>query len=126
MTEIAVRNEREYLVALKRVFELMVDDPPAGSSEGEELARLAAAVEHFESERYPISCCVFAARDCATRLLALMRKLTALYACEDAIRWCESPQPLLDGQRPVDMLATEKGAGEVDSLVNQLIDGTHT
>lgn len=125
MTEIAIRNERDYLTAMKRVFELMVDDPPPGSSEGEELARLAAAVEHFESERYPISCCFFAARDCATRLLALIRKLAALYSVEDAIRWCESAQPLLDGQRPVDMVASEKGAAEVDSVVAQLIDSAH-
>lgn len=123
MNEVVVRNEREYLAALKRVFDLMVDDPPPNSSEGEELARLAAAVEHFEAERYPISCCVFAARDCAARLFALLRKLDCLYELEDAICWCESPQPLLDGQRPVDMLATEKGSTEVDAVVERLIDG---
>lgn len=125
MTEVAIRNERDYLAAVKRVFDLMVDDPPPGSSEGEELARLSAAIEHFEAERYPITCCFFAARDCAARVLALLSKLTALYSVDDAIRWFESPQPLLDGQRPIDMVASEKGAEEIGSVVTRLLDSSH-
>jgi hypothetical protein len=125
MTEQLVTSEREYHEAVKRVFELMVDDPPSNSREGEELARLAAAVERFEAERYPMGCCAFAARDCATRLLALMRKLGELYDIEAATRWCESAQPLLDGQRPVDMLTSEKGAAEVDAVIARLIDSGH-
>lgn len=118
-------NEREYHQAVKRVFELMEDDPPPNSERGEELARLAAAVERFEAERFPMTCCAFASRDCAARVLALLRKLGGLYDLESAIRWCESPQPLLDGQRPIDMLSAEKSAAEVDSVVAGLIDGAH-
>lgn len=125
MTDVNITNEREYRAAAKRVFELMVDDPPANSPEGEELARLVAAVDQFEGGRYPISCCAFAAKDCATRLLTLFRDLVGIYDLEGAILWCESNQPLLDGQRPVDMLITDRGAAEVSAVVAKLRDGVH-
>lgn len=120
-----VSSEREYHEAVRRIFHLMVDDPPANTPEGEELARLAAAVERFEAERFPISCCAFAAKDCATRLLALLRELGHLYDLEGAALWCETPQPLLDGRRPVDMLVSEKGAADVAAVVARLRDGAH-
>lgn len=125
MTDAVVSNDREYRAALERVFKLMVGDPAADTPEGEELVRLAVAVEKFEAERYPISCCAFAAIECAERLLALLRRLGQLYELERAIRWCESPQPLLEGQRPVNMVMTEKGGAEVDAVVARLLDGTH-
>lgn len=120
-----VTCEREYHTAVQRVFELMVIDPAADTREGEELVRLVAAVERFERDRYPMSCCVFASRDCATRLLSVMRSLGAFYDVEHAVQWCETPQPLLDGQRPVDLLITEAGAAEVDAVVARLRDGAH-
>lgn len=120
-----VSSEREYHDAVRRIFDLMVDDPAANTPEGEELARLTAAVERFESERFPISCCAFASKDCAARLLALLRQLGAIYDLEGAAQWCETPQPLLDGQRPVDMLVSDKGAAEVAAVVARLRDGAH-
>lgn len=125
MTDVKITNEREYFAAAKRVFELMVDDPAANSPEGEELARLAAAVDQFEGGRYPISCCAFSSRDCAARVLSLFRDLAGLYDLEGAIRWCESHQPLLDGQRPIDMLLSDAGAAEVRAVVARLRDGVH-
>lgn len=125
MTDLNITNEREYFAAMKRVFDLMVDDPAANTAEGEELARLAAAVERFEGGRYPITCCSFAAKDCAARLLVLLRDLAGLYDLDGAIRWCESSQPLLDGQRPVDLLITEDGAADVDAVVSKLRGGVH-
>ena len=120
-----VTCEREYHTAVQRVFELMVIDPAAGTREGEELAELVAAVERFERARYPISCCVFAARDCTARLLSVMRALGAVYDVEHAVQWCETPQPLLDGQRPVDLLITEAGAAEVDAEVDAVVARLH-
>jgi hypothetical protein len=118
-----ITNEREYRAAAKRVFELMVDDPSASTPEGEELARLAAAIDRYEGARYPISCCAFAAQDCAARVLTLFRDLVGLYDLDGAIRWCESHQAPLDGQRPIDMLITEDGAADVGALVAKLRDG---
>lgn len=120
-----VTNEREYHAAVRRVYELMIDDPPPDSPAGKELLQLAEAVERFEDERLPISCCALSARDSATRVLALFRKLAALYDLTQAVEWCETPQPLLDGQRPVDMLTTDEGAADVDALVTRLCDGAH-
>jgi hypothetical protein len=123
MSDGNITSEREYFEVMKRVYELMVDDPAANTAEGEELARLGAAVEQFEALRYPISCCSFAAKDCAARMLSLLRDLVGLYDLEGAIRWCESRQPLLDGQRPVDMLITERGAADVSCAIAMLRDG---
>jgi len=120
-----VSTEREYLIAMQRVMALMVADPAENTPEGEELARLVAAVDQFEGVRYPLSCCAFAARDCAERLINLFRNLGGLYDLAGAIAWCESPQPLLDGQKPVDMLISDNGAAEVDALVARLRDGVH-
>lgn len=125
MTDIKITNEREYFAAVKRVFDLMVDDPAANTPEGDELARLAAAVDEFEGGRYPITCCSFAAKDCAARMLTVLRDLVGLYDLHGAILWCESHQPMLDGQRPVDMLITERGADEVRAVVAKLRDGVH-
>lgn len=116
-------SEREYHSALRRVYELMEIDPAADSQEGAELAQLVAAVEQFEGSRFPMNCCAFAARDCAERLLNLLRKLGALFDLEHAVQWCESPQPSLDGQRPVDMLITDKGAVEVDQVLSRALAG---
>jgi antitoxin component HigA of HigAB toxin-antitoxin module len=125
MTDVKVTNEREYFVAAKRVFELMVDDPAANTPEGEELARLAAAIDEFEGGRYPITCCAFAAKDAVARLAALLRNLGDMYDLAGAIDWCESPQQLLDGQRPIDMVISDVGAAEVDAAVTRLRDGVH-
>lgn len=123
MTE--VTNEREYHAAVRRVYELMIDDPPPESPAGKELVQLAEAVERFEDNHLPLSCCAVSGRECAVRLLALFRKLGAFYDLAQAVEWCETPQPLLDGQRPVDMLATDEGAADVDALVTRLRDGAH-
>lgn len=114
----------EYHLALRRVFDLMVSDPPADSAEGEELARLAAAVERFEAERFPVSCCVFAAQDCAERLLNLICEVGVVCSVEQAVEWFETKNPLLDGQRPVDLLLSDKGAAEVNALAKRLVEAT--
>lgn len=120
-----VNTEREYLIAVQRVFALMVDDPAANTPEGEELARLCAAIDRFEGGRYPITCCAFAAKDAVARIITLLQKLGDVYDLAGAIRWCESPQQLLDGQKPIDMVISEKGAAEVDVVVDRLRDGVH-
>lgn len=117
-----VTNIREYHIAMRRVFELMELDPAEDTPEGEELTRIVESVERFERAHYPIACCVCAAGDCAARLLALIRKLDAFYDLEQAVQWCETEQPMLDGQRPVDMLMTEDGAADVNALVARLRD----
>lgn len=123
--DLRVASEVEYQSALRRIFELMRADPAANTDEGAELARLVGAVDRFEGKRYPITCCAFAAKDCAARMLTLMRALGAFYDLEHAVQWCESRQPALDGQRPVDLLLTEAGAAEVDAIVARLGDGNH-
>lgn len=120
-----VTNEREYHLAVQRVFALMVGNPAPHTPEGEELARLAAAVERFEAERFPISCCAFAAKDCAERLLILLRSLADLYDLPGAIGWFESHQPALDGQRPIDMVISERGASDVEAVIARLHEGVH-
>lgn len=125
MTDVKITTEQEYFTAAKRVFELMVDDPAANTPEGEELARLTAAIDEFEGGRYPITCCAFAAKDTAARFIALFRNLSAIYDLAGAIDWCESPQQLLAGQKPIDLLISEKGAAEVDAVVARLRDGVH-
>jgi hypothetical protein len=125
MTDRKVNNEVELLVAMKRVFDLMVENPAANTPEGEELARLIAAIDTFEGGRYPVGCCASAAKDCAERMLELLRDLVGLYELEGAIQWCKSRQPLLDGQRPVDMVITAQGAVRVSEAVAKLRDGVH-
>jgi HTH-type transcriptional regulator / antitoxin HigA len=49
---IAILNEADYKAALMRVDALM--DAEAGTPEGAELERLAAAIEAYEEEHYPI------------------------------------------------------------------------
>lgn len=120
-----VTCEKEYQSALQRIFELMRADPAADTDEGAELERLVLAVDRFEDKRYPITCCAFAAQDCATRLLRVMSTLGAFYDLYQAVEWCESRQPLLDGQRPVDLLLTESGFVEVYDLVARLANGNH-
>lgn len=119
-----VTSEREYHNALRRIFDLMESDPAPASAEGEELVHLAAAVERFESERFPVSCCAIAAQDCAERLLNLMRLLGVVCSVEQAVQWCETKNPLLDGQRPVDLLISDKGATEVDALAKRLVEAS--
>lgn len=119
----SICTEREYHSALKRIYDLMRVDPPTGSQEATELQQLVAAVDQFEGSRFPMTCCAFAARDCAERVLALLRKLGGMFDLEHAVQWCETPQPVLDGQRPVDMLITEKGAVEVDDALSRALAG---
>lgn len=125
MNSIEITSEREYHSALHRIFELMAVDPAPSTREGEELERLVSAVDRFENERFPLSCCAVAATESAARLLKLVRSLGAFYDIEQAVRWCESSQPLLDGQRPVDMMFSEKGAAEVDAVLARMRDGAH-
>jgi hypothetical protein len=125
MDDVKITNEREFLAAAKRVFDLMVDDPAANTPEGEELARLTVAIDQYEGGRYPITCCAFASKDTAARVIALFRNLRGVYDLMAAIEWCESPQQLLDGQRPIDMLISAKGAADVDAVVAQMRDGVH-
>jgi antitoxin component HigA of HigAB toxin-antitoxin module len=115
-----VTNERAYHAAVHRIFELMDADPAPNTCEDEELARLVAAVDHFESERFPLSCCALAARESSARVLKLIRTLGSLYDVEQAVQWCEAEQPLLDGRRPADVIISEKGAAEVEAVVATL------
>jgi hypothetical protein len=124
-TDVELNSEAELLVAMKRVFDLMVDNPAANTPDGEELARLIAAIDKFEGGRYPVGCCASAAKDCAERMLEVLRHLVGLYELAGAIQWCDSRQPLLDGQRPIDMLITDQGAAQVRAAVAQLHDGVH-
>jgi hypothetical protein len=125
MTAKDVSSEREYHSALRRIYELMRADPAPSTPEGEELTLLVAAVERFEGKRYPMTCCAFASKDCATRLLNILRQLDALFDLNHAVRWFETRQPLLDGQRPVDMITTDAGAAEVEAVVARLLDASH-
>lgn len=125
MTDVKITTEREYFAASKRVFELMVDDPAANTPEGEELARLTAAIDEFEGGHDPLSCCVFSSEDTAARIIGLFRDLIGIYDLAGAIDWCETPQQLLDGRKPIEMLISKEGAAEVDAVVARLRDGVH-
>ena len=45
---------------------------------------------------------------------------------DNAISWLRRPQPALRGQIPLDLLATQAGADEVETLLRRIDYGVHT
>lgn len=56
------------------------------------------------------------------RVAALKMRLADLYSPQQAHRWIHDPQPLLNGQRPIDMVGDTLGYLEVDNLVDYMLD----
>jgi uncharacterized protein (DUF2384 family) len=57
------------------------------------------------------------------RFAAILMALDDFYDLKEALLWCESPQPLLGGRRPINLLTTNQGAIEVAAVVARLRDG---
>jgi putative toxin-antitoxin system antitoxin component (TIGR02293 family) len=57
------------------------------------------------------------------RFAAILMALDDLYELKEALLWCESPQALLGGRRPINLLTTDQGALEVAAVVARLRDG---
>lgn len=56
------------------------------------------------------------------RVAALKKRLLELYTPEDADQWLQSPQKLLDGMCPIDMLWSINGYMAVDNVIDALMD----
>lgn len=61
----------------------------------------------------------------AMRVAAIKVRLTDLYTPQQAHRWIHSPQRLLDGRRPIDLLGDLLGYMEVDNVVDYMLDCTY-
>ena len=59
------------------------------------------------------------------RYRKIMASLYDFYSMEDAEKFMVEPQKLLGGRRPVDLIQTEDGYAEVDSMLARLRDGAH-
>lgn len=57
------------------------------------------------------------------RFSATLLALDEFYSLKDAIAWCESPQPLLGGKRPLELLLTDEGSQQVAAVIARLQDG---
>lgn len=57
------------------------------------------------------------------RFASVLMALDEFYDLKEALLWCESPQPLLAGRRPIELLATDQGAIEVAAVIARLRDG---
>lgn len=55
----------------------------------------------------------------------VIEALSDLYPPRDALRWLVSPQPMLNGQVPADLLLTEAGSKLVVGAVSELQDSVH-
>lgn len=56
---------------------------------------------------------------------SVIEALGDLYEPREALSWLVSPQPLLGGKVPADLLLTEEGSAEVVRAVSQLQDSVH-
>lgn len=46
-----------------------------------------------------------------------------LYEPAESIRWLNSPQPMLNNNRPAELLQTDEGTARINQLIAQLRDG---
>lgn len=54
----------------------------------------------------------------------IIGRLADLYDASEALAWCQAPQPLLNGQSPIELIEGGK-TSEVIELVDRLMDGVH-
>lgn len=118
-------TEAEYQTALARICTLARTDPAGVSAAGRELDELVAQVEEFERARYPLSCCALSSKASVERALRLLASLTEFYDAQQSFVWFYAQQPLLDGQRPIDMIITEDGSAQLDAAVERLRASAH-
>lgn len=57
------------------------------------------------------------------RFAATITQLDEFYTAKDAVAWCESPQALLGGKRPLELLMTKGGTEQVAAVIARLRDG---
>ena len=57
------------------------------------------------------------------RFSSVLLALDEFYTFKEAIAWCESPQPLLGGKRPLELLLTDEGSQQVAAVIARLQDG---
>lgn len=55
----------------------------------------------------------------------LLDLLTSIYAPDEAATWLRTPQPLLGGAIPRDLVKTEEGRARVLMVLGALADGNH-
>lgn len=61
----------------------------------------------------------------AIRVATLKERLMDLYTPQEAHDWIYSPQRLLDGHRPIDIVADILGYLEVDNVIDHLLECTY-
>ena len=59
----------------------------------------------------------------ALAVQTVLMMLRDLYQPAEALRWITSPQPLLDGKVPADMLVTIDERRKVEALIVRICDG---
>lgn len=61
----------------------------------------------------------------AARLQTLAPMLAELYDPKEAAEWIRSPQSLLEGAVPAELLKTQEGAERVFAVLQRILDGTY-
>lgn len=55
----------------------------------------------------------------------LLELLCKIYGDEDAVRWLQSPQPLLGGAIPDELVETAEGRARVLMVLRAILDGVY-
>jgi len=116
-----------YEWSLKRIEVLFDED------ESVELERLVTLAEAYEEEHYPISKATLLdivefwedqRPELAADLRAVVEKLQALYADEEAVEWISEEHKLLGDETVIDLILDGR-AGEVMELLDRLEAGAY-
>jgi len=59
------------------------------------------------------------------RTAQVKQRLMRVYTAKEAEHWIHSPQRLLEGSRPIDLLSTDAGYMEVDTVIDRLLSDTY-
>lgn len=59
------------------------------------------------------------------RYAEILLALAEFYTLQEALKWMESEQPLLKGQRPIALLTTDEGFLEICAVIARLQDGAY-
>lgn len=59
------------------------------------------------------------------RTIDMVRRLRQFFAWDEIPRWVESPQKTLADRKPIDLIVTEMGYVEVDTVLQQLETSAH-